>query len=67
MHPVAMVIYILSNAVILQSLCSFLYICTLKFFLEFHEDILVFRIPYLCFGWLQLILDSGTFDIWDYS
>lgn len=41
-HSVARVIYILSNAVILQSLHLYLYICTLKLSLEFHVEILVF-------------------------
>lgn len=43
-HSVARVIYILSNAVILQSLRFFLYICTLKLSLEFHVEILVFSL-----------------------
>ena len=53
-HFIAVVICILSNAVILQSLR--LYICTLQLSLEFHVDIFDFRIPYLCFGWLLTIL-----------
>lgn len=46
---IVVVIYILSYAMILQSLHSFLYICTLKLSLNVHVDIFDFRIPYLCF------------------